>query len=70
MPDYILMGVKEAALLLKVKNQRVMDLWSEHPDFPKPIEVLWSGPVWWAEDIEKFALIPRPVGRPKKEKPS
>lgn len=67
----ILMGVKEVALHLKVGTSRVHTLWHEHPDFPKEIEVLYSGPIWWAEDIEKFAEIPRPVGRPrKKEKES
>ena len=67
MSTHILMGVKEAALCLKVQNQRVMELWHEHPDFPHPIEVLYNDPVWWAEDIEEFAKIPRPVGRPKKQ---
>lgn len=64
----ILMGTREAADHLGVQNQRVVDLWHEHPDFPKPLDVLNQGPVWWAEDIEEFAKIPRPVGRPKKEK--
>ncbi len=63
----ILMGAKEAAACLGVQSQRVMELWHEHPDFPAPIDVLQQGPVWWAEDIEEFAKIPRPVGRPKKK---
>lgn len=66
----ILMGVKEAALHLKVGNQRVVELWHEHPAFPKPLDVLHAGPVWWAEDIEEFAKIPRPAGRPRKVKPN
>lgn len=68
MRKYILMGVKEAALLLKLSPERVKELWYEHPKFPEPIDVLLNGPVWWAEDIEEFAKIPRPVGRPKKVK--
>jgi len=62
----ILMGIKEVALHIGVKNQRVVDLWHEHAAFPKPLDILHVGPVWWAEDIEEFAKIPRPVGRPKK----
>lgn len=67
MREYILMGVREAAVTLKVQPQRVKQLWEEHPKFPEPVDVLLCGPIWWAEDIEKFAEIPRPVGRPKKE---
>lgn len=63
----ILMGVKEAALHLGVRNPRLVHLWHEHPQFPKPLDVLDCGPVWWAEDIEAFAKIPRPAGRPRKE---
>lgn len=66
----ILMGVKEAADYIGVQNQRVVELWHEHEAFPKPLDVLHVGPVWWAEDIEAFAEIPRPRGRPRKEKAS
>lgn len=61
------MGVKEVALHLKVSTTQVHKLWHEHPKFPKEIEVLYAGPIWWAEDIEEFAKIPRPVGRPRKK---
>lgn len=63
-----LMGVAEAARHLGVSRQRVSNLRKRHPGFPDPVALLSTGPVWLAQDIEAFALIPRKVGRPRKEK--
>jgi len=63
----ILMGRKEIAEYMGISGSRVARLRVAHPDFPKPVDILSCGPIWWAEDIEKFAKIPRPVGRPKKQ---
>lgn len=37
-----------------------------HVDFPEPVRTLAVGPVWWWPDIERWAAIPRPGGRPRK----
>ena len=51
-PD--ILGVTEAARLLRVSRQRVDQLRAEHPDFPKPIVRLASGPIWLRSSIEGF----------------
>lgn len=63
-----LVGTTEAAAILGVARQRVTSLWKEHPRFPEPVEELRCGPVWLEKHIREFAKIPRPDGRPRKEK--
>lgn len=61
------MGVSEAAAFLGVSRQRVSQLRTIHPQLPEPVAHLSTGPVWLTSQIEAFARIPRPAGRPKKE---
>jgi prophage regulatory protein len=60
-----LMGPSEVAEHLGISKQRVIQLRHINSKFPKPVAELKCGPIWLAEDIEQFAKIPRPVGRPK-----
>jgi hypothetical protein len=62
-----LMGVTEVAHALGISRQRVTQLRHRHPLFPRPVAELFSGPVWYADDIRAFAEIPRPTGRPRKK---
>lgn len=64
-----LMGVQEAADFLGISRQRLYYLRTHNRYFPSPVAVLAVGPVWCAEDIEKFQENrDRRPGRPKKEK--
>jgi len=56
---YRLMGVAEVAELLGVSRQRVTQL-AKTEAFPEPIAHLAAGPVWQAEDVERWA---REAGR-------
>lgn len=60
-----LIGVSEAADLLRVSRQRVSQL-LERPEFPPPVARLSAGPVWARASIEAFLKDwPRkPTGRP------
>lgn len=51
-PD--LVGVDELAKMLDVSKQRASEL-AKHPDFPKPIARLASGPVWKKATIARHA---------------
>lgn len=37
-----------------------------HSDFPEPLATLATGPVWEWSDVERWAAIRRPGGRPRK----
>lgn len=63
-----LVGTTEAAATLGVVRQRVTSLYKRHPRFPEPVAELRCGPVWLEKHIREFADLPRPQGRPRKEK--
>lgn len=63
-----LMGQREAAVAIGVSRQRVDQFDKENAMFPEPVARLACGPVWLAEDIERFARLPRKAGRPRKNK--
>lgn len=48
------MGAAEIAALLGVSRQRVHQLRSTYRDFPEPISVLATGPVWDAADVRAW----------------
>lgn len=54
-----LMGAAEVAEFLQISRQRVLQL-RQRPDFPEPVSVLASGPVWESADVERWA---RETGR-------
>jgi predicted DNA-binding transcriptional regulator AlpA len=56
-----LVGVAEIAGLLGVSRQRVHQIASEDPTFPKPTAVLKGGMIWERAAIEEWA---RATGRP------
>ena len=49
-----LCGASEAAQILGVSPQRVIQLAEEHPEFPRAAAVLKRGQVWMTEDIKRF----------------
>lgn len=53
------MGAAEVADFLAVSRQRVLQL-RQRDDFPQPVSVLASGPVWESADVERWA---RETGR-------
>jgi hypothetical protein len=57
------LGVAEVATRLGVSRSRVHFLRSR-TDFPAPKWNLACGPIWDSRDIDRFAAIPRPAGRP------
>ena len=40
---------------------------TQHPTFPKSVDVLAMGPVWREADVQKFIETPRVPGRKRKE---
>lgn len=58
-----ILGLSEVCERLGKSRQRVAVLRAEGR-FPDPVKTLASGPLWSAEDIDTFAAIPRPAGRP------
>lgn len=46
----------------------VHQLRRRNADFPAPIVTLATGPVWAWSVVERWAAIPRPTGRPRKER--
>lgn len=61
-----LAGVTEVADLLGITRQRLSKL-RERREFPAPVAVLASGPVWRARDLSTFAEgWQRKAGRPKR----
>jgi predicted DNA-binding transcriptional regulator AlpA len=62
-----LAGVAEAAELLGVSKQRLVDL-ARDPRFPRPEDILASGPVWRRAAIEQVDFVTTPRrGRPPLE---
>jgi hypothetical protein len=61
-------GVAEAAKLLELSKSQTWRVSRSHDLFPEPVAYLVTGPVWDAHEVREFAKIPRPVGRPRKEK--
>ncbi len=53
MPHHLL-GPREAAALLGVSRQRLLQLIEAHPDFPEPT-VLSVGRIWARADVEAWA---------------
>lgn len=60
-----LAGLAEVASLAGVSRKRAWQL-SQHPQFPKPVQVLAATPVWRESDVQAFLDTPRPGGRPVK----
>ncbi len=61
-----LVGVSEVADLLGITRQRASVL-QTRPDFPSPVALLASGPVWRRNDITTFeAAWTRRSGRPRR----
>jgi hypothetical protein len=66
-PRAALAGVAEAAEILGVARQRIPQLLEKRADFPRPVTVLKSGPVWEREQVEAFGRTwSRRPGRPRK----
>lgn len=60
-----LAGLAEVAVLAGVSRKRAWQL-TQHPQFPKPVQVLAMGPVWRESDVQAFLDTPRPAGRQAK----
>jgi hypothetical protein len=61
-----LVGIRELAELLDVSRQRASEL-QTRPGFPRPCQVLASGPVWVKPVVEHWvATWDRKGGRPRK----
>ncbi|QSN49843.1 hypothetical protein [Mycobacteroides abscessus] len=58
-----LCGTIEAAQILKVTPQRVVQLADENPDFPPAVAVLKRGKVWTTRGIHRFKDRRRTPGR-------
>lgn len=50
-----LLATKEAADLLGVSRQRVLQLIDAYDDFPAPVAELSAGRIWAREDVEAWA---------------
>jgi uncharacterized protein YuzE len=50
-----LIGVKEAAQLLKVQPPKLVRDHASKPDFPQPVSELASGRVWLRSQVEQYA---------------
>jgi hypothetical protein len=62
-----LMGTAEVAQALSISRQRVGELSSTRPDFPRPVVKLAAGPVWSKASVEAFdRRWLRKPGRPRK----
>jgi hypothetical protein len=46
----------------EISRKRAWQL-TQHPAFPKPLQVLAMGPVWREGDVRAFLGTPRPAGR-------
>jgi hypothetical protein len=55
-----LVGAAEIAEMLELTKQRVNQLATSDPKFPKPVAELTAGRIWKRADIEKWA---RSTGR-------
>jgi hypothetical protein len=63
------MGVAEVAARLNVSRSRVHFL-RGRSEFPAPRWMLACGPIWDSNDIDTFAALPRPAGRPPQKIPA
>lgn len=60
-----LASAADAAVLLGVSRQRVHQLATAHPRFPRPVARPASGPLWTRDAVERFASTwERKAGRP------
>lgn len=55
-----LAGTREVAEILRVSRQRVHQLLGSD-GFPKPIDTIAAGAVWWKDEIERWAERNRPT---------
>jgi len=60
-----LAGLAEVASLAGVTRKRAWQH-TQHPDFPKPVQVLTMGPVWRESDVQAFLNTERKPGRKPK----
>ena len=60
-----LAGLAEVASLKGVTRKRAWQI-TQHPDFPKPVQVLAATPVWLESDVRRFIDTPRKPGRKAK----
>lgn len=67
-PALDLVSVTEIAQRLGRSLGAIHQARRRHPDFPAPIVTLATGPVWAWSEIERWAAIPRPSGRPRKDR--
>lgn len=63
-----LVSVTEIAQRLGRSADAIHQARRRHADFPAPLVTLATGPVWAWSDVERWAAIPRPGGRPRKER--
>lgn len=61
-----IVGVTEIAERLGRSVGAIHQARRRHADFPAPVAQLAIGPVWHWPDVERWAAIPRPTGRPRK----
>ncbi|MHB1711866.1 MAG: helix-turn-helix transcriptional regulator [Acidimicrobiales bacterium] len=61
-PNYLVVGTAEIAVLLRVSRQRVDQL-TRRPDFPLPVAELASGRFWVRGDVERWAIDGGRIGR-------
>lgn len=62
-----LVSVTEIAQRLGRSADAIHQARRRHADFPAPLATLAVGPIWSWADVERWAAIPRPGGRPRKE---
>lgn len=60
-----LVGVLELAQRADVATATVHSWRRRHADFPEPVVVLSTGPVWRWTDVAAWIAVPRPTGRPR-----
>lgn len=61
-----LVSVTEIAQRLGRTVGAIHQLRRRNVGFPEPLATLATGPVWAWSDVERWAAIPRPPGRPRK----
>lgn len=49
-----LVGVAEAATMLKVQRSNFLRDYAQREDFPEPVERLRCGPIWRTVDVQAF----------------
>ena len=63
--DDVIVGVTEIAGRLGVRVPTVQSWRRRHEGFPAPFVVLAAGPVWRWSEVQRWAAVPRPSGRPR-----